>query len=82
VGGTIEKFVVVKPQILIAWLVQQNVNLTQKEVSCMEEARFLFNFEHKNNHQSLFKGQPSTTNNFEMLIIYTHNFFTLVDASN
>jgi hypothetical protein len=81
VGAIVQKFVVVRPQILIAWLVQQIVNLIQKEVSCMEGARFLFNFEYKNNHQSLFRGEPSTTNNFEMLIVYTHNFFKLVDAS-
>jgi hypothetical protein len=38
------KFAIVKLEVLIARLVQQGVNLIFKKESCLEEARFFFDF--------------------------------------
>jgi hypothetical protein len=42
------------------------VNLTHKEVSYLEEARFLFDFKQRNNPQSLFRNELSTSSNFQV----------------
>jgi len=64
------------------WLVQHGINLTQKEVSSLEDARFLFDFKHRNNPQSLFRGDLSTSSNIQVLSTYTLNVFRPTNASN
>jgi len=54
VGGIAQKFVVAKPLVPIVWPIQEGTNLTQKEVTTLEETRFSFNHLFRNNIQSLF----------------------------
>jgi hypothetical protein len=42
VGGIVQKYVVSKPLVPTAWLIQEGTNLTQKEVTTLEEAGFSF----------------------------------------
>jgi len=43
------------------------VNLTHKEVSYLRKASFLFDFKQRNNPQSLFGNELSTSSNFQVL---------------
>jgi hypothetical protein len=52
-----QKCVVAKLQVPSFWPIQEDTNLTQKEVTCLEEARCFFNHQHKNNACSLFGGE-------------------------
>jgi len=71
VGGFVQKYIVVQPQVLIRWPIQHGVNyLIQKQI---EEAGFLFNFRYKNNPWNIFGGQPSIVNNCEMPIVGMQN---------
>ncbi len=47
VGGSLKKYVVACPHVSIVWPIQHGVNLTQKEVSSLEEDGFMFDYEHK-----------------------------------
>jgi hypothetical protein len=82
VGGSLQKYVIVKPHVPIVWPVQHGVNLIQKEVSSLEEARFLFDFECQNNPLSLFRGEPSILNNFRVLSTYTLNVIKPANISS
>jgi hypothetical protein len=42
VGGTTRKFAVARPAIPTVWPIQEGINLTQKEVTTLEEERFSF----------------------------------------
>jgi hypothetical protein len=64
------------------WLVQHGINLIQKEVSSLEDVRFLFDFKHRNNPQSLFRDELSTSNNFQVLSTYTLNVIRSTYANN
>ncbi len=78
-GGIAQKFVVTKPSVPIVWPIQEGTNLTQKEVTTLEEARFSFNHLFRNNTQSLFGFQSSSSNNFHVFVVSYHN---LVKPSN
>jgi hypothetical protein len=52
VGGTTWKFVVVRLVVPIVWPIQKGTNLTQKEVTTLEEARFSFDRLCRNKVQS------------------------------
>jgi hypothetical protein len=41
-----------------------------------------FDFKHRNNLWSLFKGEASTTSNYQVPSTHTQNFMRLVDANN
>ncbi len=82
VRGFSQKYVVVRLHVLIVWHVQHGLNLNQKEVSYLEKVGFLFGFEHKNNPQSLFKGEPSTSSNFQVPSTYTLNVIKLAYVSS
>jgi hypothetical protein len=47
VGRSLKKYVVVCPHVSTVWPIQHSVNLTQKEVSSLEEDGFMFDYEHK-----------------------------------
>jgi len=47
VGGSLKKYVVACPHVSTVWPIQHGVNLTQKEVSSLEEDGFMFDYEHK-----------------------------------
>jgi hypothetical protein len=64
VGGSAQKYVVVRLHVPIVWPIHHGVNLNKKKVSYLEEVGFLFDSKHKNNLQSLFKGEPSTSSSF------------------
>jgi hypothetical protein len=42
VGGIVQKFVVARPVVPIVWPIQEGINLTQKEVTTIEEVGFSF----------------------------------------
>jgi hypothetical protein len=54
VGGTTQKFVVVKLAVLTIWPIQEGTNLIQKEATTPKEVGFSFDCLRKNNAQSLF----------------------------
>jgi hypothetical protein len=64
VGGSLRKYVVACPHVSTIWSIQHGVNLTQKEVSSLEEDGFMFDSEHKKNPLSLFRGEPFISSNF------------------
>jgi hypothetical protein len=64
------------------WQVPHGINLTQKEVSSLEDVRFLFDSKHRNNPQSLFRGDLSTSSNFQVLSTYTPNVIRPTYVSN
>jgi hypothetical protein len=63
-GGYSQKYAIARPHVPIIWPIQHGVKLIQKKISSLEKIGFLFDFEHKTNLRSLFKGEPSTSNNF------------------
>jgi hypothetical protein len=63
VGGSLKKYVVACPHVSTVWPIQHGVNLTQKEVSSLEEDGFMFDYEHKKDPYSLFRGEPFTLSN-------------------
>jgi hypothetical protein len=54
VGGTTQKFAIVKPIVPTAWPILVGTNLTQKEVTALKEVGFSFDRLCRNNVQSLF----------------------------
>jgi hypothetical protein len=42
IGGTTQKFIVVRPAIPIVWPIQEGINLTKKEVTIFKKAGFSF----------------------------------------
>jgi hypothetical protein len=63
VGGIVWKFVVAKPQVPSFWPIQEDINSTQKEVTCLEKARCFFDHQRKNSACNLFGGEPSRVGN-------------------
>jgi hypothetical protein len=51
VDGTMRKYPIVRPSIPTLWPIQEEINLIQKVVTTLEEARFSF---HRNRVQNLF----------------------------
>jgi hypothetical protein len=64
----VRKCVIARPQVPSFWPIQEDTNLTQKEVTCLEEARFFFDHQHKNNACNLFGGEPFRVSNCQVLI--------------
>ncbi len=75
------KCVVVKPQVPSFWPLQEDTNLTQKEVTCLEEARCFFDHQHKNNACSLFGGEPSRVSNCQVLIVCWQNLVKSINVA-
>ncbi len=71
VGGFSWKYVIARLHVLIIWLVQHGVNFTRKEVSSLEEVRFLLDFKCRNNPQSIFRGELSISSNFQSFSLHT-----------
>jgi hypothetical protein len=42
VNGTTQKYAIIKPLIPIVWPIQEDINLTQKEITTLEEVGFSF----------------------------------------
>ncbi len=63
------------------WLIQEGINLIQKEVTTLEEARYSFDRLHKNNTQSLFGSQFSSSSNSHVSIVSCHSLMKLSNAS-
>jgi hypothetical protein len=63
------------------WPIQEGTNLTQKEVTTLEEVRFSFDNLHRNNVQSLFGSQSCILNNSHVLTISCHSLVRSFDAS-
>ncbi len=42
IGGTMQKYVVAKPQVPTVWPIQEDINLTQKEVTTLKKIGFSF----------------------------------------
>ncbi len=78
VGGTTQKYVVVRPLMPTIWLIQEGTNLTQKEVITIEEVGFSFD---RSCVQSLFGSQLSSTSNSHVVCMSAHNIVRSVDAS-
>ncbi len=55
------------------WPIQENINLTQKEVTTLKETRFSFDHLCKNNVRSLFGFQFSSLNNSHVLTMRCHS---------
>ncbi len=63
---------------LIVWLIQEGIDLTQKEVIIIEEARFSFDCSYV---QSLFGSQLFSPSNSHVAYMSVHNIMQLIDVS-
>jgi hypothetical protein len=70
VGGTVQKYVVVRPSVPIVWPIQEGIDLTQKEVTTLEEVGFFLD---RNHVQSLFGSQSSNSSISHVLVMSAHN---------
>ncbi len=64
-----QKCFVIKLQVPSFWPIQEDTNLTQKEVTCLEKARCFYDHQCKNNAYSLFGSKPSRVGNYQVLIV-------------
>jgi hypothetical protein len=65
-------------------LIKQRIppnDLTQKEITTLEEASFFFDLLLKNNVQSLFGFQFSSSNNSHVLVVNCYNFVKPTNAN-
>jgi hypothetical protein len=81
VGGTIQKLGVARLVVPTIWPIQEGVNLTQKEVTILEEARFSFDHLCRNNAQSLFGFQSLSSSNSHVPLVNCHNLVKLFNAT-
>jgi hypothetical protein len=81
VGGTIQKLGVVRLVFPTIWPIQEGIELIQKEVITLEEARFSFDHLCRNNAQSLFGFQSFSSSNSHVLFVNCHNLVKLFDAT-
>jgi hypothetical protein len=81
VGGTTRKFTIVMLVVPTIWPIQEGINLTQKEVTTLEESRFSFDCLRRKNVQSLFGFQSSTSSNSHLPTISCHGHVRSFDAS-
>ncbi len=51
------------------WLIQEDINSTQKEVTCLEEGRCFFDHLRKNSACNLFGGEPFRVGNCQVFIV-------------
>jgi hypothetical protein len=65
----VRKCVIIKPQVPSFWPIQEDTNLTQKEVTCWENARCFYDHQRKNNACSLFGSEPSRVGNYQVFIV-------------
>jgi hypothetical protein len=82
VGGSSRKYAIVKPHVSSIWLVQHGVNLTQKEVLSLEQVGFLFDLGRCTSPRNLFKGEPSTSSNFQVPSACRLDVIKPIDVSN
>jgi hypothetical protein len=78
VGGTMQKYAIAKPLVPIVWPIQEGIDLTQNEVTTLEEAGFSFDGNHA---QSLFGSQSSNSSISHVLAMSVHNIVRLVNES-
>jgi hypothetical protein len=81
IAKTLQKFIIARLVVPIIWPIQEGTNLTQKEVTSLEEAGFSFDHLHRNNTQSLFGFQSSSSSNSHVLVMSCHNLVKLFNAS-
>ncbi len=79
VGGTTQKFAVSRLAVPTIWPIQEGTNLTQKGATTLKEVGFSFDCLRRNNVQSLFGFQSSSSSNSHVLVVSCHN---LVRSSN
>jgi hypothetical protein len=82
VGGFSRKYAIARPHVSSIWLVENGVNLTQKEVSSLEQVGFLFDLGRCTNLHNLFKGEPSTSSNFQVPSTCRLDVIKPIDANN
>ncbi len=63
------------------WPIQEGTNLTQKEVTTLEEVGFSFDCLCRNNVQSSFGFQSSSSSNFHVLTLRCHSLVRPSNAS-
>ncbi len=80
-GGTTQKFAVAKLVVPTVWPIQEGINLTQKEVTTLEEGGFSFDHLRRNNVRSLFGFQSSSSSNSHVHAMSCHNLARSSDAS-
>jgi hypothetical protein len=78
VGGTMWKYVVVRPLVSTGWPIQEGTDLTQKEVTTLKET--WFSFDH-NCVRSLFGSQLFISSISHVLTMSVHSILQPVDAS-
>jgi len=81
VGGTTQKFAIAKLTVPIVWPIQKGTNLTQKKATILEKAWFSFDCLHRNNVQSLFGFQSSSSSNSHVPTMSCHNLVKSSDAN-
>ncbi len=80
-GGIVQKLAIIRPTIPTLWPIQEGINLTQKDVTTIEEVVFSFDHLCRNNAQSLFGFQSSSSSNSHVLLVSCHSPTRLFDAS-
>jgi hypothetical protein len=69
VGGTLQKFVIVRHIVPIVWPIQKGTNLTQNEFTTLKEVGFSFDCFHKSNTWILFGSQSSCSSNSHVHVV-------------
>ncbi len=78
VNGTIWKYVIARPSIPTKWPIQKGTNLTQKEVTTLEEVGFSFDHNHV---WSLFGSQSSSSSISYVHAMNARSIVRPIDAS-
>ncbi len=78
VGGTTKKYAVVRPSIPTVWLIQESIDLIQKEATTLEEVRFSFNYSCVRN---LFSSRLSSLSNSHVFAMIVYNIMQPTNAS-
>jgi hypothetical protein len=81
IGGTTQKIVISRHVVPTIWVIQEGINLIQKDVTTLEKARFSCDRPHRNNTQSLFGSQFSSSSNSHVPVVSCHSLVRLSDAS-
>jgi hypothetical protein len=76
-----QKYAIGRPLVPTVWPIQKGINLIQKEVTTLEKVRFSFDRLLRNNVQSLFGFQFSSSSNSHVPTMNCHNLVRPSNAS-
>jgi hypothetical protein len=79
INGIVWKYAIAKPSVPTILLIQEGIDLTQKEVTTLKEVGF--SFDH-NNAWNLFGPQSSNPSSLYVLAINVHNIVRPTDVSS